>query len=204
MVYKVIWAILFLLNKEIPAEKLLTKESICKIKPIAEATWYNVVYPTLWQDIEMLHTLIALGYVESRFTYTIPKDQVLVSPKGACGLFQAIPKYTEYICDDFKYPVIAGMVAVEHLKMIHETWGKEDKHLCHYNSGVKCNKKSRKYAKDVIKAKEETQFIFDSSLMSPEIILISLVSSQCPKGKKVNIGEFFKMFNNRKLAQNNK
>jgi len=190
MVYKILWAILLLLSKEVPLEKLITKDTICKMKPIAEATFYNVVYPSMWHDSEMLQTLIAVAYVESRFTFNQKPNEILVSPKGACGLFQAIPKFTEYKCKHFLHPLRAGMVAVEHIEYIQKKWGKDDKHLCHYNSGNSCNKYSRKYANDVIKAKKEIKPIFDRDF-TLEMLGISLIYSQCPKEKEITWEELF-------------
>lgn len=192
MVYKVIWAILLLLSKEVPLEDLLTKDTICKMKPIADATLYNVVYPTHWYDSDMLQTLLAVAYVESRFTYNQEPDEILISPKGACGLFQAIPKFTEYKCEDFLHPLRAGMVAVEHIEYIQERWGKEDIHLCHYNSGNKCNEYSRKYAEDIIKVKEAIKHIFTEDVyFTVETVYISLIYSQCPKGQNIDWKKFF-------------
>jgi len=180
MIYKVIWAMLLLLSEEIPLEKLLTKQSICKIKPIAGSITYSAQYPT-WYDMELVQTLIAVAYVESRFTYTKERGEVIVSPKGACGLFQAIPKYTEYKCHEFADHLIAGMVAVDHIRMIENTWGLEDEHLCHYNSGNRCNKESRSYANTVIEKKKQIEEIFKSDFFTLETIAISLMYSQCPK-----------------------
>lgn len=194
MVYKVIWAILLLLSEEVPLEELLTKDTICKMKPIADATLYNVVYPSHWYDSEMLQTLIAVAHVESRFTYNQEPGEILISPKGACGLFQAIPKFTDYKCKDFLHPLRAGMVAVDHIEYIQDRWGKDDIHLCHYNSGNRCNRESRKYAKDIIKAKDTIKPIFtEENYFTLETIFISLIYSQCPKGEKID--DWVKFFN---------
>jgi len=187
MIYKVIWAMLLLLSEEIPLEKLLTKDSICKIKPIAIGISYNAQYPTMY-DIELVQTLIAVAYVETRFTYTKERGESIISRKGACGLFQAIPKFTEYKCHEFTDHILAGMVAVDHLKMINNVWGVEDTHLCHYNSGNRCNRQSRKYALDVIDRKEKISGIFKEDFFTLETMAISLVYSQCPKEQFIKTG----------------
>ena len=192
MVYKVIWAILLLLSEEVPLENLLTKDTICKMKPIADATLYNVVYPTHWYDYDMLQTLIALAHVESRFTYNQEPNEILISHKGACGLFQAIPKFTEYKCEDFLHPLRAGMVAASHISYIQQRWGKGDIHLCHYNSGNRCNRYSRKYAMDIIKAKEKIKPIIDKeNYFTLETLAISVIYSQCPVGQDIKVEEGF-------------
>ena len=97
------------------------------------------------------HTLIAVSYVEDRFSYDGFSG---VNGAGACGPYQQIPKWAHesVTCEDLKDEDTATRVAVSSIKWFYKTKGEKLDTLCHYNSGMECNADSLKYAEDVKKA----------------------------------------------------
>ena len=106
--------------------------------------------------------LISLIFVESSF---LPR---VVSPAGACGLTQVIPKYTggiaikkKYTCEQLKKPktsISAGATIFKWWKEHHD--GKILYALCGYNAGFRCkitkkrqkpNKHGMRYARKVMR-----------------------------------------------------
>lgn len=94
------------------------------------------------------HTLIAVSFVEDRFSYD--GDQG-ANHKGACGPYQQIPKWAaeEVTCSDLADPEIATRVAVKSIKWFYKTFGEKLDTLCHYNGGMKCVGDAVDYAEDV-------------------------------------------------------
>ena len=102
------------------------------------------------------HLFAALIFVESRWK---PKS---VSPAGACGLTQVIPKYSKFTCKQLKDPSVslrAGSEAfVAWRDYARKTRRREGgtstrRILSCYNAGIKCldSKKGRRYASMVLR-----------------------------------------------------
>lgn len=93
--------------------------------------------------------LAAVIYVESSFRTGV------ISPAGACGLTQVIPKWTggpetggiKYTCEQLKNPVISIKVGAKILGYVtkHYAGGNIKKGLCFYNAGTKCITRKRFY-----------------------------------------------------------
>ena len=83
--------------------------------------------------------VISIGYYESKFTESV------VSSAGAMGPLQVIPRY---FCPNGRAKgcdlIAAGLKAIRKFK---NSYG--DKYLCHYNSGIKCYRRSKRYARKV-------------------------------------------------------
>ena len=171
MICKIMLAMLFLLSKEIPLEQLYEKDYMCKIRKVAESIHYNVIHSDRY-DYNMALTLVALGYVESRFG--INEEGLIISKRGACGIFQIIPKYTDYSCIEYFDPVLSTMVAVNIIQKIKDTCKlkNKDECLCHYNSGNKCFKSSKRYATLVSSFKNQ---IIEEIFIKPQSFLNILV-----------------------------
>jgi hypothetical protein len=179
MIYKLMLAMIFLLSKEIPLEQLYEKDNMCKLKKVAEAIHYNAIYVDRY-DYNMALTLVALGFVESR--YGVTEEGLVISKRGACGIFQIMPRYTEYSCIEYFDLITSAMVATRIVKQIKDTCTLKDKDacLCHYNSGNKCYGSSRKYANLVSSFKSqivEEIFIKPQSLLN--ILFIHLFTQDC-------------------------
>ena len=94
---------------------------------------------------------VALTYTESRFSKTAR------SKAGAVGPFQILPKYhcpggREKGCDLFHY----GMEAL--IKYSRKHRGNWPEVLCHWNSGNVCNRRSRAFARTVIRRAKELKW----------------------------------------------
>ena len=118
MIYKLMLAMIFLLSKEIPLEQLYEKDNMCKLKKVAEAIHYNAIYVDRY-DYNMALTLVALGFVESR--YGVTEEGLVISKRGACGIFQIMPRYTEYSCIEYFDLITSAMVATRIVKQIKDT-----------------------------------------------------------------------------------
>ena len=94
-------------------------------------------------------TLVSLIFVESSF------GKKAVSPKGACGLTQVMPKYTgkyspvkKYSCNQLKNPytsIRAGSKILRWWINYHD--GDLKRALCSYNAGFRCGIKRKKVSK---------------------------------------------------------
>ena len=89
---------------------------------------------------------IAIAWVESKFSETV------VSKAGAVGPMQVLPKYW---CPNGKHKgcnlTIVGIRALDRLVSKYDTLAAA---ACHYNSGLKCYKQSRRYATRVLVLKQ--------------------------------------------------
>ena len=89
---------------------------------------------------------ISIAWVESKFS------EKVVSSAGAVGPMQVLPKYW---CPNGKQKgcdlTIAGIRALDRLVSKYDTLAAA---ACHYNSGLKCNKHSRRYATRVLVIKQ--------------------------------------------------
>ena len=90
----------------------------------------------------------SLIHTESRYDYKA------VSPVGACGLTQVLPKYVQYSCNDLKKPKTSLKAGTQALNFWYNYKKKDIKKALEcYNSGYHCN--SPNYAKDILyKAKK--------------------------------------------------
>lgn len=86
--------------------------------------------------------LTSMIWAESRWQKTA------VSHKGACGLTQVLPKYSEYTCKQLKHPETSLLAGVENLSFWMKKKNNIFKALECYNSGYACN--SPTYAKSII------------------------------------------------------
>lgn len=103
--------------------------------------------------------LLGLIYTESRW------NSEAVSPSGACGLTQVLPKYSKkyggkdrnLTCDELKDPATSIQVGAKMLNYWYYKYGKKRYKigLCGYNAGFRCkgdnpNKTGMYYASKVI------------------------------------------------------
>ena len=94
----------------------------------------------------------SVAWHESKFN----KDAV--SKAGARGALQVLPKYW---CPDGKLKGCdLTKEGIRALKVYLDKYTVEKEALCHYNSGNKCNKKSRYYAKRVIRTKNRLDYVW--------------------------------------------
>ena len=89
------------------------------------------------------HIAVALSYTESRFN---PEAE---SSVGAVGPLQVLPRYhcpnrSAEGCD----LVAAGLSALRRYRTKYKNWAKA---LCHWNSGNECYRRSRLFARIVLK-----------------------------------------------------
>jgi soluble lytic murein transglycosylase-like protein len=92
-------------------------------------------------------TMAAVGWVESGMLTTV------VSRAGAIGPLQVMPKYwcpkgQAQGCDTISAGIEAFKVWRKHFPKLKDT-------LCHYNSGWKCNRYSRHYARSVLRERRK-------------------------------------------------
>ena len=94
----------------------------------------------------------SVAWHESKFN----KDAV--SSVGARGVLQVLPKYW---CPDKKWRGCdLTREGIKALKVYLNKYESEKEALCHYNSGNKCNKKSRYYAKKVLVTKNRLDYVW--------------------------------------------
>lgn len=117
---------------------------------IALATCEDIVAEAYTAQIDPVLVAV-LAYTESRLN---PKAR---SKAGAVGPLQVLPKYhcpngREKGCD----LIYAGINALIKFKT---RWGKKGwkEVLCHWNSGNKCNRRSRYFARAVLRRKAELE-----------------------------------------------
>ena len=115
------------------APKAIVEDNVCRISEVARGIATNA------KDTGNLLDLIAVGYVESKFGY---RGNYLVSRRGACGVFQQIPRYAypadfaKPTCDSLQSPDESSFRASAALMEMSEIYG-EDR-FCHYNAGNVC------------------------------------------------------------------
>ena len=109
--------------------------------------------------------IAALIYVESGWKRTA------VSPKGACGLTQVLPKYTggrltgkKYSCRELKNPRTSIRVGVRILNFWINDYGRGNLRvgLCGYSSGYRCKgryplRNGMRYARKVLALKKRIE-----------------------------------------------
>jgi len=117
------------LNMGIPNAQLACDH----MEDVVEAADINRIDPAI---------LISLIHHESRWKATA------VSPRGACGLTQVLPKYTrnpKLTCRQLKNPqtsIHAGAHALA--RWLEKTQYTQSRALCAYNAGYSCGKRYRK------------------------------------------------------------
>jgi soluble lytic murein transglycosylase-like protein len=110
------------------------------------------VGPTLWheattQNIDP-YLAAAIAWKESRFSTTAH------SKTGDCGVMQVNARWSKYSCDQLKNKTIGIKAGTHALLYWKRRFAKREPHhqwLCHYNSGNKCWRRSRAYAKGVLR-----------------------------------------------------
>ena len=121
---------------------LLSSHSVPRTYETRMDTCQRVVKASTTAGLDPV-TMAAIGWVESGMIPTV------VSRAGAVGPLQVLPKYH---CPKGRVrgcnKILAGIKAFKtwrkHFPKLRET-------LCHYNSGWKCNRYSRYYARKVLK-----------------------------------------------------
>jgi len=90
--------------------------------------------------------LVTIAYHESKFNFE-GKDEI-VSSKGACGVFQQLPKYSlplkdKKTCSDLMDAYESTESAVLMIRLIRKLWGSLKKgSICHYFAGNECTTKN--------------------------------------------------------------
>jgi len=137
------------------APKSVVEDNICRLSEVARGIATNA------RTSESLLDLISLGYVESKFGY---RGNFLISRRGACGVFQQIPKYaypTDFAkptCNSLQSPDEAAFRAAAALQEMKNLYGEE--RFCHYNSGNTCGSQAYKYQSAVFSIRSRIQKIF--------------------------------------------
>ncbi len=136
------------------SRKQLARESVRQV--VSESKKYDNLSPTL---------IAAVIYVESGW------NAKAVSPKGACGLTQVMPKYTsrkmsgrKYTCKELMDPRISIRVGTRILNYWVNVYGAGDLEvgLCGYSSGFRCKgkhplKAGQRYARKVLALKKRIE-----------------------------------------------
>lgn len=118
----------------------IVEDNICGLHQLSEA-----IAIESQSDDEMLD-LLAVGFEESKYAY---RGNLVISRRGACGVFQQIPKYAEPSdlprpsCSDLRDPYVSSFRAASALRVLRERFG-EDR-FCHYNAGNVCWSRSFSY-----------------------------------------------------------
>lgn len=109
-----------------------------------------VAAPVIWQEATRAgvdpYLVAAIAWKESRFT---PSAR---SRTGDCGIMQVNPRWSPYNCVqllDLRTGIRAGIQSMLYWR---KRFGKREPNyewLCHYNSGNKCWRRSRAYARKV-------------------------------------------------------
>jgi soluble lytic murein transglycosylase-like protein len=110
--------------------------------------------PIIWNEAEKAgvdpYLAAAIAWRESGFSATAK------SKTNDCGIMQINHRFSEHSCKELmniKTNIRAGMKAIVYWR---GRFGKRDKlWICHYNSGNKCYRRSKNYAKRVLKTMRE-------------------------------------------------
>ena len=126
--------------------------------------------PIIWAEAEKAGVdpflAAAIAWRESGFSATAK------SKTGDCGFMQINQRFSEHSCEelmDLHTNIRAGVKAITYWR---NRFGKRDKlWICHYNSGNKCYRRSRNYAKRVLKTmkrlRQLTQWLRARSYLPP-------------------------------------
>jgi len=151
------YVILQLLSWEgAPSE--IVEDNICNLHQLSEGIAIES------QSEDELLDLLAVGFEESRYSY---RGRFVVSRRGACGVFQQIPRYAEPSdlprpsCRDLQDPYIGAFRAVSALRLLREKFG-EDR-FCHYNAGNICRSRSFSYQGRIYKLRRRIRLLLASS-----------------------------------------
>ena len=132
-----------LLLSENVSEKVVDQNT-CELLTLAEAIH-------AYADTEdEVYELVAVGFEESRFSVNRKK---VVSHKGACGVYQQIPKYAHPTdvprptCEDLSDAWTSTFHAIHTFRKFKDIF--KENWICHYNSGYKCYESSDRYARRV-------------------------------------------------------
>jgi hypothetical protein len=174
--YIVIKIILFILNNNLNIkEQDLTVRSKCHLYNIAKSI---SKHSTSDSDIA---SLLAIGYKESKFNYQgVPN---FTSPNGKhCGIYQQSPQFAilndkRLKCKDLQQTDIATAQALNYINIIKQQYGKDWKHICHYNSGNMCNPRSQKYAKDYKARYDQSMKMIDGKNIKFEAFSIDKIEN---------------------------
>ena len=132
------------------------KAAQCSLASLSESI---AVYATSPDEVL---DLVALGFEESRFSY---RGRLEVSHKGACGIFQQIPKYAtpDFVakptCKELGNPWEATYRAVHQIRKLKRMFPLADR-FCHYNSGMECRLSARAYVQRVRRYRKQARRLF--------------------------------------------
>ena len=130
------------------APDIIVENNVCKLSQIARGIAVNA------ENYHTVLDLVAVGYIESKFGY---RGNYLVSRRGACGVFQQIPKYAYPVdfpkptCDSLQSPAESAFRASAALEEMEEIYG-EDR-FCHYNAGNTCGRLAYRYQDAVLRVR---------------------------------------------------
>ena len=136
------------------APKSVVEDNICGLSEVARGIATNA------RTGESLLDLISVGYIESKFGY---RGNFLISRRGACGVFQQIPKYAypadfaKPTCESLQSPDEAAFRASAALREMADLYG-EDR-FCHYNAGNVCGQQAYGYQSAVLRTRNRIQKI---------------------------------------------
>lgn len=134
------------------APKTVVEDNVCRLSEVARGIATNA------RDFENLLDLIAVGYVESKFGY---RGDYLVSRRGACGVFQQIPKYAypadfaKPTCDSLQSPDESSFRASMALQEMLGVYGGD--RFCHYNAGNICGQQAYRYQSAVFRVRDRVR-----------------------------------------------
>ena len=151
---KTLFVILSLLDYA-GAPESVVEDNICQLSEVALGIATNA------QSEGDLWDMLSVGYVESKFGY---RGNYLVSGRGACGVFQQIPRYAypsdfaKPTCDSLQSPDEAAFRVSVALRELSELHG-EDR-FCHYNAGNVCGRRAYVYQDAVLRTRRRVQRAF--------------------------------------------
>lgn len=112
---------------------------------------YNIG-PLIWHEATSQgadpYLVAAIAWKESRFSTTAH------SATGDCGVMQVNARWSPYTCQQLQNKhtgIKAGVKAMLYWKKRFEKREPHHRWLCHYNSGNKCWRRSKAYARGVLR-----------------------------------------------------
>lgn len=119
--------------------------------------------------------LVTIAYHESKFNFE--GKEKIVSLKGACGVFQQLPKYSlplkdKKTCSDLMDSYESTESAVLMIRLIRKLWGSLEKgSICHYFAGNECTVENGgfRYAKKHEKLMKKAKWFLRKAKKSDEI-----------------------------------
>lgn len=142
----------------------LSHEESCRMLTISEAIVGTEHENTSYTD------LISLAFHESRFGINYESTEQIVSPAGACGIYQQIPRYSEPshlakpTCEGLQDAWEASYRAVNFLEVLNSRYGNLESAMCHYCGGYRCSPICQEYRDKHIRIKRRVERIYNRTL----------------------------------------